>query len=257
MHPEGTIYDRKRSGSHGEKVLLLPWFIRAVYRFIRGIGSGLLAFSVLAFLFSFGPIIKQEIAYGLKRVDLTTAKSESDLEKKKSDTYKDFSLEIAKANKILAVQKEVQSYGVNSYFSLVIPKIEASADIIANVDAADKDAYLEALQKGVAHAKGTYFPGQKGTVFLFSHSTDLPINIARYNAVFFLLRKLEAGDAIIVFFSDKKYIYEVERKVITSPKDTSWLTSSLGEERLVLQTCDPPGTNLRRLIVIAKPVLQD
>ena len=248
MHPKGTIYDRGHSGSHGERILLLPWFIRIAYHFIRGTGSGLLAFSILAFFFSFGPIITQEISYDLKRF-------ESNLGKTKPDTYKDFSLEIAKANKILAVQNEAQSYGVNSYFSIVIPKIDAASNIIANVDASSEKEYLEALKKGVAHARGSYFPGQGRTVFLFSHSTDSPTNFARYNAVFFLLRKLEVGDRIIVFFADARYEYQVEDKVLAAAKDVSWITNQGISETLLLQTCDPPGTNWRRLIVVAKPYL--
>lgn len=254
MHPEGTIYEARKSASHGERILLLPWFTRAAYHLIRGIGSGLLAFSALVFFFSFGPIIKQEISYDLKTVGLPMKKSESNLGKTNSDTYEEFSLEIAKANKILAVQKEAQSYGVNSYFSVVIPKIDAASNVIANVDASNEEEYQEALQKGVAHARGTMFPSQGGTIFLFSHSTDSPINIARYNAVFFLLRKLEAGDRIIVYFADKKYEYQVENKLITNPKDTSWLTEEGLGERLILQTCEPPGTNWNRLLVIARPV---
>lgn len=254
MHPKGTIYEKGFSGSHGERILLLPWFIRLVYHLVRGVGSGLIAFSILAFFFSFGPIIAQELSYDFRTASSAFKNSESNLAPTKLESEKDFSFEIAKANKILAVQNEAQSYGVNSYFSIVIPKIDAASNIIANVDASNESEYLTALKKGVAHAKGTYFPGQDKSIFLFSHSTDSPINIAQYNAVFFLLRKLEVGDKVIVFFADKKYTYEVQEKLITNPKDVSWLTISSGEERLILQTCDPPGTNWRRLIVMAKPV---
>jgi len=45
----------------------------------------------------------------------------------------------------------------------------------------------------------------KGTIFLFAHSTDAPWNIIRYNAVFYLLRELDAGDGIIVFFLGKRF----------------------------------------------------
>lgn len=247
MHPEGTIYNRGDSGSHGEKVLLLPWFVRATYRFIRIAGAGILAFSILAFAFSFGPIVSQEVSYDLKTVGLNTDKA-------KIDAEENFGMQMAEANKILAVQKEAQSYGISSYFSIVIPKIDAASDIIANVDSSNEAEYKEALQKGVAHAKGTMFPSQGGTIFLFSHSTDSPVNVARYNAVFFLLRKLEKGDRIIIYFADKRYDYQVESKLITSPKDTSWLTDRGDGERLILQTCDPPGTNWNRLLVIATPV---
>jgi len=79
------------------------------------------------------------------------------------------------------------------------------------------------------------------------------VNFARYNAVFYLLKKLENGDSILIFFADKKYEYEVVGKVTTTPTDTSWLVPKVGEEELVLMTCDPPGTTWRRLLVIAQP----
>lgn len=206
----------------------------------------MIAFAVLVFAFSFGPVVKQEINYFLQEKGIT-------LESNLNSELADFSVQVAEAEKEIAVQKEAQSYGVNSYFSVVIPKIDAKANIIANVDAGEPNEYLDALKKGVAHAKGTYFPGQSGTIFLFSHSTDSPLNFARYNAVFYLLKKLEKKDTIIVFFADKRYVYEVSEKVITKPSDTSWLNPKLGIEELVLMTCDPPGTNWNRLLIVAKP----
>jgi len=244
MKPKGTIYHLGRSGTHGEILLFLPSFIRLIFYLVRNIGAGLIALAVLTFSFSYGPVLKQEIYYKLGELGLPVS---NEL------IYSSDSIKSADAESILAVQKEAQGYGVTSYFSIVIPKIAAKANIIANVDVGKKDDYLEALKKGVAHAKGTFFPGQSGTIFLFSHSTDTPVNFARYNAVFYLLKKLENGDSILIFFADKKYEYEVVGKVTTTPTDTSWLVPKVGEEELVLMTCDPPGTTWRRLLVIAQP----
>ena len=126
--------------------------------------------------------------------------------------------------------------------------------MIPNVDAGNPTDYLKALTQGVAHAKGTYFPGQGKTIFLFSHSTDSPINIARYNAVFYLLRKLTPGDTIIIYFLGQEHDYVVTDKFVTAANDTSWLQDNGQGERLILQTCDPPGTSWNRLLVVAKPV---
>lgn len=241
MKPKGTIYDSSRGKNHGELLLILPWVSKITYQFIRGLGAGLIALAFLIFSFSYGPILEQEIGYnlGFRSKDLPV---------------NDYNLETAEANETLAVQQEAGSYSLNSYFSVAIPKIEAYSNVIANVDINNKNEYLDALQKGIAHAKGTYFPGQNGTVFLFSHSTDSPLNFAKYNAIFFLLNKLEAGDSIIVFFADTKYVYEVSEKLVVDSSDTSWLVPDSSEEKLILMTCDPPGTTWRRLLVIAKPV---
>lgn len=235
MRPKGTVYQSGLSGTHGEIILFLPIFLRLIYHFFRLTGATIFSFAFLSLFFSFGPVIKQEISYNF------------------GGNHQDYTTQFAEAKDILKVQQEASDYQVNSYFSVVIPKIGAASNIIANVDSGQKEEYLESLKKGVAHAKGTYFPGQEGRIFLFSHSTDSPMNFARYNAVFYLLGKLEPYDKIIIFFADKKYVYEVQKLVSADSTDTSWLVpNKLGEE-LILMTCDPPGTTWRRLLVISKP----
>lgn len=149
---------------------------------------------------------------------------------------------------------EAKQYGVQTDFSLVIPKINAVSKVIPNVHPGDKEEYETALKQGVAHASGSAFPGQQGTIFLFSHSTNADYNIERFNAVFYLLKELTPGDKIIVFYAGQKFTYlTVEKKVIEA-EDTSLLTEETEEERLILQTCWPPGTSIKRLVVIAKPI---
>ncbi len=242
MRPEGTIYHSKKRETHGEIILRLPPFLRALYHFLRGVGLGVIALVFLIFTFTFGPLIIKEISYDLRLKDNQFLVDEETVTK------------VSKAQEIGKVQEEAKNWGVDSYFSIVIPKIGATSKILPNIDPLSKSEYLEALKKGVAHAKGSYFPGQGGRIFLFSHSTDSPLNFARYNAIFYLLRKLEKGDRIIIFFANARYEYEVLEKVIVPVSDTSWLKFDKQSEELVLMTCDPPGTTLRRLLVIAQPV---
>lgn len=143
---------------------------------------------------------------------------------------------------------------VSTDFGVVVEKINANAKVIADVDSTDQTSYTQALSLGVAHAKGTSFPGQIGNIYLFSHSTDAPWNIIRYNAIFYLLNKLESGDRVIMFYSGRRYDYIVFDKIITSASDVKYLTQSYDQSVLTLQTCDPPGTILNRLIVRAKLV---
>lgn len=141
---------------------------------------------------------------------------------------------------------------VSTDFGLVIEKINANAKVIANVDPADERSYTQALYQGVAHAAGTAFPGQKGNIYLFSHSVDAPWNIIRFNAVFYLLRELEVGDRVVTFYDGKRYDYIIYDKQVVEPTDVSYLTSTYEDSVLTLQTCDPPGTLFKRLIVRAK-----
>src|SRR4030042_6843581 len=89
-------------------------------------------------------------------------------------------------------------------FSILIPKIGASAKIFPNIDPSKENDFLPVLQQGVAHAKGTVFPGLKGNIYLFAHSTDSFWNVGRYNAIFYLIKDLKEGDEIVVFFDGKR-----------------------------------------------------
>lgn len=143
---------------------------------------------------------------------------------------------------------------VNPQFSLVIPKIGLNSEIFANVSLAEKEDYDAFLKKGVAHASGSYFPGQNGTVYLFGHSTDYVWNLPQFQAVFYLLKELQEGDRINLFYQGKRYIYEVADKKLVSPTDLSYLKPKSGEEEVILQTCWPPGTTWKRLLVFGRPI---
>ncbi len=141
-------------------------------------------------------------------------------------------------------------------FSILIPKIGASAKVIPDVNPAEPKDYLAALQEGVAHAKGTGFPGVESwnrNIYLFAHSTDFSWNIARYNAIFYLIKELEKGDEVDLFFEGKRYLYQVIDKKIVNPSEIDYLTTPSAREQLILQTCWPPGTNLNRLLIFAEP----
>lgn len=143
---------------------------------------------------------------------------------------------------------------INPEFSLVIPKIDINAEIFANVEPGNKELYEAALKKGIAHAAGSYLPGQGGTIYLFGHSTDYVWNISQFNAVFYLLKELEVGDQINLFYQGKRYLYQVSDKKMVPAADLSYLKPQKGQEELVLQTCWPPGTTWQRLLVIAQPI---
>ena len=224
------IYDSARSSPSSGFVRIKNF----KKKFLEIIASSLVTFSIVSLIFYFFPIVKEEVKF---------------LGVEKESTRLTFGDLIVKMD---AYDARVE--GLDPYFSISIPKINASADIIPNVDINNPDEYLSALKRGVAHARGTSFPDQEKTIYLFSHSTNSPLNFNEYNAVFYLLRKLEKKDKIYVYFLNRKHVYEVTEKVITDSTDTSWLESTGEGERLVLQTCDPPGTTLKRLIIVARPI---
>jgi LPXTG-site transpeptidase (sortase) family protein len=139
-------------------------------------------------------------------------------------------------------------------FSIIIPKLGANANIVSNVNSADSESYMKALENGVAHASGTKFPGEEGHIYLFAHSTNTFSNVSRYNAIFYLLYKLEAGDEINVYYQGIRHAYRVIGKEIVDPSQVHYLTRKTNEEFLTLQTCWPPGTISQRMLVFAEPV---
>ncbi|MDZ4229320.1 MAG: sortase, partial [Patescibacteria group bacterium] len=124
-----------------------------------------------------------------------------------------------------------------------------------DVNPANPEIYQEVLRQegGVAHAAGSAVPNEDGVVYIFGHSTDSNFNVARFNAVFYLLRKLEADDLVIVYYQGKDYRYRVKYKKVVNPDDLSDITDVSSPRRLVLQTCWPPGTTWKRLLVVAEP----
>lgn len=140
-------------------------------------------------------------------------------------------------------------------YTLLIPKIHASGDIIENVDPWNQAEYKEALKKGIAQAKGFSNPGEKGTIFMFAHSSGMPWELTRNNTVFLRLGELEKGDEIVIRKKGVTYTYHVVEKREVYPHEVSIVTQNMKEkDQLILQTCTPIGTDWKRLLVFAKEI---
>lgn len=142
----------------------------------------------------------------------------------------------------------------NWNFSLAVPRLGINTDVVPSVTVTDENVYKTALKDGVAHAEDTPFPNEPGTTYIFGHSTNSILNISRYNAVFYPLQYIKEGDDIIVFYGGELFSYKVTEKKLVDAQDISYLVSQTKEKKLVLQTCWPPGTTWKRLVVIAKPI---
>ncbi len=213
-------------------------------------GGYFLFFSgLVAIVFLLGPLIQAEIKY---RTDRTLGVKRTVANINPSPSPNADGTPTESFGNIKAQENEIVP--VSTEFGIVIEKIDANAKIVANVNPASEKEYTKALQQGVAQALGSTAPGEKGNLYLFSHSTDAPWNIIRFNAIFYLLRELVPGDRVIVFYQNKRFDYIVFDKTVASPTDVSFLTNSYDAPVLTMQTCDPPGTLINRLIVRAKLV---
>lgn len=140
---------------------------------------------------------------------------------------------------------------INTEFSLIVPKIGINAEVIPAVNPTKPGEYQEALKKGVAHASTSFFPDEDGTVYLFSHSTNYDWFVKDLNAVFYLLKNLETGDLVVLFYKGARYTYKLTDKQIVAPTAVSFLVPQPGAKKLILQTCWPPGSTTERLLLFA------
>lgn len=184
------------------------------------IGLCLLLIGLLIAFFAFFPVFKEEVKYSLRQTNSTNSRP------------------------IKPVDED---------FGIVIPKIQANAKVIDNIDPYNSRQYEVALTKGVAHAKGTAYPGHAGNDFIFAHSSADWVIANRYNSVFYLAHKLEKGDEIDLYYKKQKYTYDVFDKKIVDASAIQYLDNNVGDTSiLTLMTCYPPGTSLKRLIIQAQ-----
>lgn len=231
---------------------------------LRTIGNFLILFAVFGIVATFGPAAYYEVSYRvseLRGVKYILAEDiQESTESELGRLLRKYREEGRAANArpslfqgVLKNNKEVILVPPSAEFSIVIPRIGASEIITANVDPSNKEEYLTVLQKSIAHAKGTAYPGLGGTTYLFAHSADNFWNIGRYNAVFYLLKDMNPGDLVYIFFQGRRYTYEVYDKKTVNADEVSYVDAALGQgERLILQTCWPPGTDWKRTLVFAR-----
>lgn len=139
----------------------------------------------------------------------------------------------------------------NSY-QLVIGKLHITAPLVLDVSGTDENAYLTALEHGVAQYAGTAHPGQIGNMVIFGHSSYYRNKPGDYKEVFKQLNKLVVGDPILVKRDGQPlFTYKVTGSRIVAADDLSVLKSAPVAD-LTLLTCWPPGTTDKRYVVTAQ-----
>jgi len=135
-----------------------------------------------------------------------------------------------------------------------VPVLPVSAKNLIRRDwgALEKDIQ-EGLRSGVVHYPGTALPGEHGNTVLTGHSSYFPWDPGRFKDVFALLHDLRMKDRIVIYYQQRKYVYEVTSIKVVLPEQVEVLDQT-GEEKITLLTCTPVGTNLKRLIIEAKPI---
>src|SRR3990167_555140 len=197
-------------------------------KLFRGILNGALVGALAALVWIFGPSLWLEAGYQFRPQQIKVEGSDPSILAAPISGFGSLFYSVNQGFSQLNQGAEVLIAPLSTEFGVVIPKI-------------------------LANVAGSAVPGEDGVVYIFGHSTDSNFNVARFNAVFYLLRKLEADDLIIVYYRGKDYRYRVKYKKVVDPTDLSDITDVSSPRRLVLQTCWPPGTTWKRLLIVAEP----
>lgn len=144
---------------------------------------------------------------------------------------------------------------------LIIPKINVEAPMIYGTNPLDNNAVANKLRDGVVHypiANAASSPGQNGATTILGHSSMDVFDNGNYKFVFVQLSKLDIGDNFYINYQGTRYTYSVTKKEIIDPKEIAKVTpTDATKPSVILITCEPPGTALKRLLVFADQVSPD
>jgi len=141
---------------------------------------------------------------------------------------------------------------------VIIPKINVEIPVVYNETSTDEAAIQSDLQSGVVHYPTTVLPGQNGNAAFYGHSSNNIFNKGKYKFAFVLLHTLVVGDTFYLTNNNKIYVYKIISRSIVEPSEVGVLGPVSGQTATAtLITCDPPGTSLKRLIVVGQQISPD
>lgn len=141
---------------------------------------------------------------------------------------------------------------------VIIPKINLEIPVNYNERSTDEPTIETDLENGIVHYPTTVAPGQTGNAAFFGHSSNNIFNKGKYKFAFVLLHTLVEGDTFYLTYGGKVYVYKVISRTVVDPSQIGVLGPVAGEAATAtLITCDPPGTSLKRLIVVGRQISPD
>lgn len=143
---------------------------------------------------------------------------------------------------------------------LVIPKINVDAPVVYDVPSLEESIIQNKLKDGVVHYPipgANSVPGQQGNTVVLGHSSNDVFDDGDYKFVFVQLDKLNIGDSFYMHYGGTRYTYSVKEKKVIMPNEVSQLIIDSPTPLATLVTCTPPGTALKRLVVIAEQISPD
>lgn len=141
---------------------------------------------------------------------------------------------------------------------VIIPKINVEIPVVYTATSTNEADIENSLESGVVHYPTTSLPGENGNAAFFGHSSNNIFNKGKYKFAFVLLHTLVPGDTFYLTYNSKVYVYKVISKTVVEPTRVEVLGPVEGQTATAtLITCDPPGTSLRRLVIVGQQISPD
>jgi len=143
---------------------------------------------------------------------------------------------------------------------IIIPKINVDAPVVYDVPSLAENVVQNKLRDGVVHYPipgANSMPGEAGNTVVLGHSSNDVFDNGGYKFVFVQLDKMEKGDTFYLHYNGTRYTYSVTEKKVIDPTQVSQLVLGGDKPMATLVTCTPPGTALKRLVVIAEQISPD
>jgi LPXTG-site transpeptidase (sortase) family protein len=124
---------------------------------------------------------------------------------------------------------------------------------VLNPESRDISVLDQELTKGAVRYPGSGLAGGDNNMFLFGHSSHLPVvNNQAYKA-FNDIEDLEEGDEVVVETANYEFVYEVTSVRLASA-DEVLVEFETGKAMLTLSTCNNFGAKTERFVVEAELV---
>lgn len=143
---------------------------------------------------------------------------------------------------------------------LVIPKINVEVLVDYTITDTNEQNIQVSLRDGATHYNlpgANAVPGQNGNTVILGHSSNDIFNQGKYKFVFVLLDRLQKDDVFYLHYNGTRYIYRVTETKVIDPSDVAALNLGTDKPMATLITCTPPGTALKRLLVIGEQISPD
>ena len=113
-----------------------------------------------------------------------------------------------------------------------------------------------ALTNAVVHYPTSSLPGEGSNVVIMGHSGGnfFSEGNPNYKFAFSRLRDLTTGDLIVANYGSRQYVYKVYESRVVLPSAVEVLRQAPKPNSITLITCDPPGNNIKRLVVWAEQI---